>query len=61
MKTIAAGSADDPEKRPYSVRVLDVAGNMASVRTDAEWGVDYMHLAKIDGGWRVVNVLWDAV
>jgi hypothetical protein len=61
MKTIAAGSVDDPEKRPYSVRVLDVAGNMASVRTDAEWGVDYMHLAKIDGGWRVVNVLWDAV
>jgi hypothetical protein len=61
MKTIAAGSVDDPEKRPYSVRVLDVAGNMASVRTDAEWGVDYMHLARIDGGWRVVNVLWDAV
>ena len=32
---------------------------MASVRTDAYWGVDYMHLAKIDGEWKVVNVLWD--
>jgi hypothetical protein len=32
---------------------------MASVRTDAVWGINYMHLARIDGEWRVVNVLWD--
>ena len=32
---------------------------MASVRTDADWGVDYIHLAKLDGDWKVVNVLWD--
>jgi hypothetical protein len=32
---------------------------MASLRTDAYWGVDYMHLAKIDGEWKIVNVLWD--
>jgi hypothetical protein len=44
------------EKCPYSVRLLDMVGNMASVRTDADWGID---LAKIDGRWTVVNVLWD--
>jgi len=60
MIEIAAGSVDYATKRPYSVRVLDLAGDMASVRTDAEWGIDYMHLGKIDGQWRVVNVLWDA-
>lgn len=60
MIDIAAGSVDEPPKRPYSVRLLDLSGDMASVRTDAEWGIDYMHLAKIDGQWKVVNVLWDA-
>jgi hypothetical protein len=59
MIEIAAGSVDDPAKRPYSVRVLDLSRNMASVRTDADGGIDYMHLATIDGRWRVVNVLWD--
>jgi len=59
MIEIAAGSVDDPPKRPYSVRVLDLSRTMASVRTDAEWGIDYMHLAKIGDGWKVVNVLWD--
>jgi hypothetical protein len=58
MKEIAAGSVDDPDKRPYTVKLLDMTTNMASVRTDAEWGVDYMHLAKFDGHWQVVNVLW---
>jgi hypothetical protein len=36
-----------------------MTATMASVRTDADWGVDYMHLAKIDGEWKIVNVLWD--
>jgi hypothetical protein len=60
MKKAAAGSVDELyEKRPYSVRLLDMVGNMASVRTDADWGIDYIHLVKIDGRWTVVNVLWD--
>jgi hypothetical protein len=60
MIEIAARSVNEPQKkRPYSVRVLDISGNMASVRSDAAWGVDYMHLAKIDREWKVVNVLWD--
>ena len=50
---------DDTSAAPYSVRVLDISPRMASVRTAAHWGVDYMHLAKIDGQWKVVNVLWD--
>jgi len=59
MIKIAAGSVDESPKRPYSVKLLDLFRNMASVRTDAAWGIDYMHLAKIDGQWKVVNVLWD--
>jgi hypothetical protein len=59
MIEIARGSVDETQTVPYSVQVLDVARDMASVRTDATWGVDYIHLARIDGRWVVVNVLWD--
>ena len=61
MAELAAASVnDDPAiKTPYVVKVLDITPTMASVRTDAHWGVDYMHLAKIDGEGQIVNVLWD--
>ncbi len=32
----------------------------ASVKLIAEWGIDYMHLAKYDGRWKIVNVLWQS-
>jgi hypothetical protein len=41
------------------VRILDVFGRTASVRVDAETWIDYMHLAQVDGRWRIVNVLWE--
>ena len=55
----AANSVNLDHTAPYSVKVLDMTELIASVRTDAHWGVDYMHLAKIDGQWKVVNVLWE--
>ena len=60
MGRIAERSVHEDRPIPYSVEVLDVTPRMASVRTDADWGVDYIHLAKLDGDWKVVNVLWDA-
>lgn len=41
------------------VRILDVFGNTASVRVDASTWVDYMHVAKWNGRWVIVNVLWE--
>ena len=32
----------------------------ATVKLVAQWGVDYMHLARYDGRWKVVNVLWQS-
>jgi hypothetical protein len=29
------------------------------VRLDAEDFVDFMHIARTDGEWKIVNVLWD--
>jgi hypothetical protein len=60
MIRLAADSVNEhPEQHKLIVKVLDVCGNMASVRLEANWGVDYLHLAKLDGEWKVINVLWD--
>src|SRR5688572_30687620 len=41
------------------VRILDIFGNTASVRVDAVSWIDYMHIAKWNGRWVIVNVLWE--
>jgi Putative lumazine-binding len=45
---------------PKDIAIYDVMDQTASVKLTAEWGVDYMHLAKIDGKWMIVNVLWQS-
>ena len=41
------------------VRILDIFGNAASVRVDASTWVDYLQIAKWNGRWVIVNVLWE--
>lgn len=48
------------ERRWRTVQILDIDGNLASVKLSSTKLVDYMHLARWDGGWRIVNVLWDS-
>lgn len=45
--------------RKSDVRILDIFGNTASVRVDAGEWVDYLHVAKWNGRWVIVNVLWE--
>jgi len=45
---------------PKEVTVFDVLDQTATVKLVAEWGVDYMHLAKFDGKWMIVNVLFQS-
>jgi hypothetical protein len=44
--------------RRVDVRILDVYGDIASVRADMHGWVDYFQVARMDGAWKVVNVLW---
>lgn len=48
----------DPASAPREVAVLDVLDQTATAKLTAAWGVDYLHLARYDGQWQVVNVLW---
>lgn len=43
---------------PRKITVFDVLGKIASAKVEAKWGIDYFHLAKIDGRWTIINVLW---
>jgi hypothetical protein len=54
------GGKDTPkERQDKEVVILDVFGNTASVKaTMSEW-IDYMHMAKWNGRWVIVNVLWE--
>jgi hypothetical protein len=53
------GKETPKDKQTKDVRILDIFGNAASARaTMADW-IDYMQLAKVDGRWVIVNVLWE--
>lgn len=43
---------------PRKVTVFEVLDKIASAKVEAKWGIDYFHLAKINGGWTIINVLW---
>ncbi len=49
-----------PDDAPKDVIVYEVLDQTASIKLIAEWGIDYMHLAKYDGRWMIVNVLWQS-
>ncbi|MGQ0643161.1 MAG: hypothetical protein ACT4P6_20640 [Gemmatimonadaceae bacterium] len=40
------------------VRIPDSFSKTAGVRVDASTRIDYMHMAKRNGRWVIVNVLW---
>lgn len=46
------------ERRNVEVTVFDVFENIAAVKIDSLMFEDYANIAKINGEWRVINVLW---
>jgi hypothetical protein len=48
----------DPATARREVAVLDVLDQTAAAKLVAEWGIDYMHLAKYEGRWQIIHVLW---
>ena len=47
------------EKQQKDVTVLDIFGGAASAKIIAADWIDYLHLAKWNGRWVIVNVLWE--
>jgi hypothetical protein len=54
------GGKDTPkENQQKDVIILDVFENTASVKAIMSGWIDYMHMAKFNGRWVIVNVLWE--
>ena len=61
QKTQKAYGAEVPKpQQKKDVAILDICRDAASVRIDAATWIDYLQLAKWNGEWKIVNVLWES-
>ena len=57
---LAPGESANPlGNRRREVQILDMQGNAAAVKVDADAWIDYLHLIKWGGEWKIINVLWE--
>jgi hypothetical protein len=49
-----------PATAPKEIEILDVSDQTAAAKLTAWWGIDYLQLAKYDGRWMIVHVLWQS-
>lgn len=47
-----------PKNPKKEVKILDAAELTASVKVTADEWIDYMHIVKVNGEWKIINVLW---
>jgi hypothetical protein len=59
LTRVSDGKNIPKEKQQKDVTVLDIFGNAASAKIIAADWIDYLHLAKWNGKWVIVNVLWE--
>lgn len=53
------GKGTPPDKQEKEVKIYDIFRGTAVARvTMTDW-IDYLQLARIDGRWVIVNVLWE--
>jgi hypothetical protein len=57
--TKAGAGKKAKEKWGIKVEILDVLVNTASVKITSVDFIDYAHLAKFDGEWKILNVIWE--
>jgi hypothetical protein len=53
------GKNTPAEQMQKDVAILDIFQNAASVRATMSGWIDYMHMARWNGRWVIVNVLWE--
>ena len=47
------------QQQQKDVTILDTYQNVAMVRIVANTWLDYLQMARVDGSWKIVNVLWE--
>jgi hypothetical protein len=57
--TEKGGGSDSPtDKKNWTISILDTYEKIASVKVVCPEYVEYIHLARQDGQWQIVNVLY---
>ncbi len=60
QSTRAGGGSRTPEnEQQKDVTILDIYRNVASVKVVASEWIDYLQVAKWNGEWKIINVLWE--
>ena len=49
-----------PKDAPKKIEIFDVQDQTALAKLTAVWGTDYFQLAKYDGKWMIVNIVWQS-
>lgn len=52
------GRRTDPAERAFDVRVIEIHDGIATAICHSVPYVEYLHLVRTPGGWRIVNALW---
>lgn len=56
---MGSGKNTPKDEQIKNVTILDMMTNSATVKLEMRDWVDYMHIAKMNGKWLIVNVLWE--
>jgi Putative lumazine-binding len=53
------GKSRDPGDRGIEIDVVEVYGSIATAVVHSSVYREYLHLARTENGWKIVNALWD--
>ena len=53
------GKSTPKDEQQKDVTILDLFGGAATVKLEMRDWIDYMHVARMNGKWLIVNVLWE--
>ena len=54
------GSPALAEKKNWTITILDSYEEIAAVKVSSGEYMEYIHLARQDGQWQIINVIWTA-
>lgn len=54
-----SGKSTPKAEQQKDVTIHDIFGSAATVKLEMRDWIDYMHIAKMNGRWVIVNVLWE--
>jgi hypothetical protein len=59
MELVKTKKEDQDALAKIECEILDAHGDMACVKTASPDFIDYLHLARWEGEWKIINALWE--